>query len=75
MLVAGGSDLGVVGYYNYRATFLLGAGQEFHHLAARRAVKVARRLVGQEEAGAVHQGSGEGSPLPLADGELRREPV
>ena len=47
MLVARGSDLGVVGYYNYRATFLLGAGQEFHHLAARRPVEVSRGLVGQ----------------------------
>ena len=70
VLGAGGSYLGVVVNHHHRAALGLGAGDELHNLAPRRPVKVACRLVGQQQAGAVHERPGEGSSLPLAHGEL-----
>ena len=44
--------------------------EDLHDLLAGDAVEVAGRLVGQEDAGLVHQRTGDGHPLALAAGEL-----
>ena len=45
--------------------------QRGHHLRPGVAVQIARRLVGQDDAGIVHQRPGDGHPLLLPTGELR----
>ncbi len=49
--------------------------KQLHHLAASMTVQGRRGLVGQDDAGLVGQGSGDGHALLLATGELRRRVV
>ena len=49
--------------------------EERRDLPAGRRVEVARRLVGEEEPRRRHQGAGDGGPLRLSPGELRRAMV
>ena len=46
--------------------------QEIENLVARAAVEVARRLVGQQQFGLIHQRAGDRGALHLAAGELPR---
>src|SRR5437879_11379668 len=46
--------------------------EDVHHLDARAAVKIARRLVGQNDGRVVQQRAGDGDALLLASGQLVR---
>ena len=76
-LPAGLGGMGGVVRHQHQGRLRLGAEaeQQLDHAVARLFVEVARRLVGEEEAGPVDQGAGDGGPLAFAARQLGREVV
>ena len=56
--------------HDYRGTFPVEPDEQVHYLAAHAAVKIARRLVGEEYVRMCDHCPGNGSPLTLSSGQL-----
>ena len=70
-----GGVFGAVGDHDDGGAFGVEFGEEAHHLASVLAVEVAGGLVGEDELGMAHTGTGDGHTLLLAAAELLREVV
>src|SRR5262249_28242417 len=60
-----GSDIRFVGDEHDRVAGLVQCREETHDLDARLRVEIARRLVGEQDGGVIHEGSSDSDPLPL----------
>ena len=58
-------DVVLVGYEHDGVAFRMQPVKKHHDLVAGLGVKVSRRLIGQDDGGAVHQGAGNGHALAL----------
>ena len=67
-----GGYLGVVGHENHGDAAGIQPPEHPQDFLSRLRIEVARRFVSQDQRGAIHQGPGDGHPLLLAAGHLRR---
>jgi hypothetical protein len=69
-------DLGVMGDQEQRGAELLGAArQQLHHSFAVERVQRPGWLVGEHDAGLMHEGASDGDPLRLPAGQLANQLV
>ena len=70
-----GGDVGFVGDQDDGDAFFVEFAEQRHDFFAGVAVEVAGRLVGEDQAGGVDQGAGDGDALLLAAGDARGQGI